>query len=179
MAGEKWAYSLRPCDGCECADTLSLIGAASFLENFAGFLPGEDVLAHCRNQHSPMKYSSWLTEPETRACLAEVRGAPVGYALLCTPDLPVPATPDDIELKRIYLLHRFQGSGIGAALMSWSIETARSLKKRRLLLGVHEGNEKALDFYRQHGFTDAGTRSFQVGQTICSDLILALDLSAR
>lgn len=178
MPGEKWEYALRPC-GAECAETLSLIGAASFLENFAGFLPGEDVLAHCRNQHSPAKYSAWLAAPETRACFAEVRGAPVGYALLCAPDLPVTTTRDDIELKRIYLLHRFQGSGIGAALMNWSIETACSLKKRRLLLGVHEGNEKALVFYRQHGFIDAGTRSFRVGQTICSDLILALDLSAR
>ncbi|HEV2465285.1 MAG TPA: GNAT family N-acetyltransferase [Acidobacteriaceae bacterium] len=179
MAGNKWEYALHPCSGPECAETLSLIGAASFLENFAGFLPGEDVLAHCRNQHSRAKYESWLAASETRACLAEVRGAPVGYALLCAPDLPVRTTPDDIELKRIYLLHRFQGSGVGAALMDWSIGTARALGKRRLILGVHEGNEKALAFYRQHGFTDAGTRSFQVGQTICSDLILALAVSAR
>lgn len=179
MAGNKWEYALHPCSGPGCAETLSLIGAASFLENFAGFLPGEDVLAHCRNQHSRAKYESWLAASESRACLAEVRGAPVGYALLCAPDLPVRTTPDDIELKRIYLLHRFQGSGVGAALMDWSIGTARALGKRRLILGVHEGNEKALAFYRQHGFTDAGTRSFQVGQTICSDLILALAVSAR
>lgn len=173
MAGGKWEYALRPCGDPDCAETLALIGAASFLENFAGFLPGEDVLAHCRKQHSAAKYAAWLAAPETRACLAEVRGAPVGYALLCAPDLPVNTTPGDIELKRIYLLHRFQGSGIGAALMNWSIDTARALGKRRLLLGVHEGNEKALDFYRRHEFVEAGTRAFQVGQTICSDLILA------
>lgn len=172
---DRWEFTLRPC-GPGCEDTLALVGAASFLENFAGFLPGADVLAHCRKQHSAAKYAAWLAQPDTRACLAEVRDSPVGYALLCAPDLPVETKADDIELKRIYLLHRFHGSGAGAALMKWSIETARSIGKRRLLLGVHEGNEKALAFYRRHGFVNAGTRTFQVGQTICSDLILELML---
>ena len=165
-------YSLRACEtGGE--EKLALVGAASFLEAFAGVLPGEDILAHCRNQHSLEKYAALLALKETRACVAELKGAPVGYAMLCPPDLPVATTPDDIELKRIYLLHRFQGTGIGAALMEWSIETAREMGRRRLLLGVHDGNARAIAFYRRHGFEEAGTRTFQVGQTVCSDLILA------
>ncbi|MGC2545173.1 MAG: GNAT family N-acetyltransferase, partial [Silvibacterium sp.] len=159
-------------------ERLALVGAASFLEAFAGFLPGEDVLAHCRNQHSVQKYVKMLADPETRACVAEVKGSPVGYAVICPPDLPVPFGPDDIELKRIYLLHRFQGSGIGAALMNWSVETARSLGKRHLLLGVNAENDKAVAFYLRHGFEHAGTRKFQVGNTICSDFILARKLEA-
>jgi diamine N-acetyltransferase len=92
--------------------------------------------------------------------------------VVCLPDLPVPLGPDDFELKRIYLLHRFQGSGIGAALMEWSLEKARSLGKRRLLLGVNAEN-KAVEFYLRHGFEHAGTRAFQVGNTVCDDFILA------
>lgn len=168
-------YSLRE-RGPECAETLALIGPASFLEAFAGVLEGEDILAHCRNTHSLAKYNGWLAQPETRACLAEVKGAPVGYALLCAPDLPIPTAPDDLELKRIYLLHRFQGAGIGAALMQWSIETARAMNKKRLLLGVHGGNKLAIAFYQRHGFVQVGTRSYQVGRTICSDLIMGIDL---
>ena len=169
-------YSLRECwrerDGLDCAETLALIGPASFLEAFAGVLQGEDILAHCRNQHSVAKYAAWLAEPEARACVAEVKGAPVGYALLLKPDLPLETTADDLELKRIYLLHRFQGAGIGSALMHWSLETAASMGKKRLLLGVHDGNRQAIAFYERHGFRQVGTRSFQVGKTICSDLIL-------
>lgn len=172
---ESVEYSLREC-GLECAETLALVGPASFLEGFAGVLEGEDILAHCRSQHSLAKYAAWLAEPQTRACLAEVKGAPVGYALLCAPDLPIPTEPDDLELKRIYLLHRFQGVGIGSALMRWSIHTARSMAKKRLLLGVHDGNRHAIAFYRRHGFSQVGTRSFQVGKTICSDLILGVTL---
>lgn len=169
-------YSLRE-RGPECAETLALVGPASFLEAFAGVLEGDDILAHCRNTHSLAKYTAWLTQPETRACIAEVKGAPVGYALLCAPDLPIPTTPDDLELKRIYLLHRFQGIGIGAALMRWSIETAGKMGKQRLLLGVHDGNRKAIAFYHRHGFHQVGTRNYQVGNTICSDLVLGTPLA--
>jgi diamine N-acetyltransferase len=169
--GSGFEYSLRPCaPGSE--EKLALVGAASFLEAFAGFLNGEDILAHCRNQHSAAKYAAMLADAETHACLAEVKDAPVGYAVVCPPDLPVPVGPDDFELKRIYLLHRFQGSGIGAALMQWSVEKARSLGKRRLLLGVNAENN-AIAFYRRQGFEDAGTRKFQVGNMLCDDLIMA------
>jgi GNAT superfamily N-acetyltransferase len=175
MAKSTWAYSLHRC-GPGSEEKLALVGAASFLETFAGFLEGEDVLAHCRNQHSAQKYAALLASPETHACVAEVKEAPVGYAILCPPDFPVPTKTEDIELKRIYLLHRFQGSGIGAALMDWSVETAQSLGKQRLLLGVNAGNDNAVAFYLRHGFDHAGTRKFQVGNTLCSDFILARKL---
>ena len=171
MFTTSWEYSLRPC-GPGSEEELALIGAASFLEAFAGFLPGEDVLLHCRNQHSAKKYAAMLAGPETHACIAEVKDAPVGYALVCPPDLPIPVAQEDIELKRIYLLYRFQGSGIGAALMDWSVEKARLMGKRRLLLGVNAENN-AIAFYRRQGFEDAGTRKFQVGHMLCDDLIMA------
>jgi ribosomal protein S18 acetylase RimI-like enzyme len=180
MAESSSHYELRPCapgtPGLE--HELALVGAASFLEAFAGLLNGEDILAHCRTHHSPQKYAALLADPQTRACIAAVKQAPVGYAMLCAPDLPVSTAPGDIELKRIYLLYRFQGEGIGAALMRWSIEIARAMGKRRLLLGVHEGNTRAISFYKRHGFEQAGTRTFQVGSTLCSDLILARKLDS-
>ncbi len=177
--GQAWEFELRVC-GPGDEEKLALVGAASFLEAFAGstFLDGVDVLAHCRNQHSAAKYAAMLADPGTRACLAEVKGAPVGYAVVCPPDLSVPVGPDDMELKRIYLLHRFQGSGIGAALMEWSVKMARQMGMRRLLLGVNDQNDKAVGFYLRQGFEHAGTRSFQVGNTVCSDFILARRLDA-
>lgn len=167
----KWEYSLRVCEQGD-EEKLALVGAASFLEAFAGFLEGEDILVHCRNQHSAAKYAAMLADAETRACVAEMKGAPVGYAVMCPPDIPVAIAPDDIELKRIYLLHRFQGSGIGAALMEWSVATARSRGKRRLLLGVNAENDQAVNFYLRQGFEHAGARKFQVGSMICDDFIL-------
>ncbi len=166
--------ALRPCT-LEDAATLALIGAATFLETFAGFLDGASILAHCRNQHAAAVYAKYLAEPESRAWLGIVQPgeAPVGYSLLTAPDLPLAdLTADDIELKRIYLFSRFQGNGRGQTLLEGPLEAARSMGKRRILLGVNAENAKAIAFYRKHGFAQVGTRTFQVGATLCHDLIL-------
>jgi GNAT superfamily N-acetyltransferase len=169
------ASTLRTC-GPGDEQALALVGAATFLESFAGILHGPDILAHCCHQHAEQKYAAWLASPSARLCLAEVKQAPIGYAVLCPPDLPIALTPTDIELKRIYLLHRFQKLGIGAALLNWSIEQARTLGMRRLLLGVYGGNEAALAFYVRNGFRQIGTRQFLVGATLHDDFVLGLDL---
>jgi ribosomal protein S18 acetylase RimI-like enzyme len=49
---------------------------------------------------------------------------------------------------------------------------------RRLLLGVYAGNERALAFYRKQGFSDLGTRQFNVGGKLYDDLVLARPLAA-
>jgi diamine N-acetyltransferase len=168
-------FTLRTCVlGDEYA--LSLVGAATFLESFAGFLEGEDLLFHCRHQHALEKYLAWLESTQFQLCLAEVKKSPVGYVMLCPPELPIATNPDDIEVKRIYILHRFQGCGIGKALMDWAVQQARAQNKKRLLLGVNAQNEDALAFYARAGFKKIGTRQFLVGSKLNDDYVLARDL---
>lgn len=167
--------ALRECVAND-ARALSLVGAATFLEAFAGVLEGEDILKHCRVQHAVERYAAWLADDAYRLCLAELKSAPVGFAVLSPPDLPLTLTPEDIELKRIYLLHRFQGTGLGRRLMDWSIAQARAMGKRRLLLGVKADNTAALGFYKRVGFERIGERKFLVGSTWCDDYLLALPL---
>jgi len=157
-------------------EALALVGAATFLESFAGLLEGSDILAHCRVQHAVPQYASWLADPECRLCLAELNRAPVGFVVLSPPDLPVAVTKEDIELKRIYLLHRFQGGGLGRRLLEWSAEHARLLNRKRLLLGVKADNTAALAFYDRVGFVRIGERRFLVGSMLCDDYILSLQL---
>lgn len=157
-------------------EALALVGAATFLETFAGLLTGPDILAHCRVQHAVAQYAAWLADPDYRLCLAELDGAPVGFAVLSPPDLPVAVTTDDIELKRIYLLHRFQGEGLGRRLLKWSVSQARLAGKKRLLLGVKADNMAALAFYDRVGFVRIGERKFLVGTMLCDDYILSLAL---
>jgi ribosomal protein S18 acetylase RimI-like enzyme len=157
-------------------DALALVGAATFLETFAGLLTGSDILAHCRVHHAASQYAAWLADAKYRLCLAELKGAPVGFVVLSPPDLPVAVTQDDIELKRIYLLHRFQGGGLGRALLEWSAAQARLMGKKRLLLGVKADNTAALAFYDRVGFVRIGERKFLVGNMWCDDFILSLSL---
>ena len=159
----------------EDAAALALVAQATFLETYAHMIPRADMLAFCGQEHGETRYAAWLAEPAYRIWLAEsaATGAPVGYALVSPPDLPIPTEPGDLELKRIYSLHRLHGSGLGARLMREAIEGATAAGARRLLLGVHSGNERALAFYARQGFVQAGVRKFPVGGQVYDDLVLA------
>lgn len=161
------------------APALSLVAAATFLESYAGQLRGEDILLHCQRHHSSQAYARWLADPTAKCWVVEAdQGqAMVGYQLLAVPDVPVAdLSPTDIELKRLYLLHRFQGGGLGRALVQAAAEWASGAGYRRLLLGVYSQNHAALRFYERMGFVRVGERTFHVGNSDFFDYILGLSL---
>lgn len=169
---------IRPCSAADAA-ALALVGQATFLETYAHVLPAADILFHCEHEHGRARYAAWLDQPdEYRFWGARVsgNGPMVGYVMLGPPDLPVPIGPGDLEIKRIYLLSRFQGGGVGWRLMTTALEAAANLGARRALLGVFGENANAIGFYARQGFTQAGVRKFQVGANTYDDLVLAKDL---
>ena len=156
---------------------LALVGKATFLETYAGVLDVADVLDHCDVEHGAPRYAAWLKTPGYRLWIAEVEGgAPVGYAVLGSVDLPLETSVRDMELKRIYLLHRFHGEGVGRRLMQAALEAATTAGARRLLLGVYDGNHRALAFYARQGFIETGRKPFQVGSRVYDDLVLGRPL---
>ncbi|MFS2003621.1 GNAT family N-acetyltransferase [Duganella sp. CT11-25] len=162
-------------------EALSAVGKASFLEAFAGILDGGDIIAHCERQHAAAVYRDWLDDGGMRIWLAEASpgGAPIGYLVLAPATLPVAAPrADDLEIKRIYLLHRFHGRRVGKRLMDAALADARSRGAGRVLLGVYAENHDALAFYRRCGFAPIGRRTFRVGETDYDDVMLALELTA-
>ncbi len=172
------AVALRPCR-LEDAEALALVGAATFLEAFAGVLPGDAILAHAARHHIPAVYTKYLADHRVQTWLAvmENGGAPVGYSMLTPPDLPLQdLTPEDVELKRIYLFSKFQGSGIGQQLMDVAVNAARNRGASRLLLGVYAKNWRALRFYERNHFRRIGVRTFTVGTLVCDDYILGRNL---
>jgi GNAT superfamily N-acetyltransferase len=171
-------WHVRAASG-EDIERLALIGSATFLETFAGVLEGGAIVAHCLREHSPAAYRGQF---DRGACawLAESGegGAPIGFALLGLTDLPGsdPAGAD-LELKRIYTLSRFHGSGVGSELMHRAVECAREKGAGRLLLGVYAGNRRALAFYAKQGFERIADRRFRVGDRDYDDIVFARSLN--
>ena len=155
---------------------LALVGQATFLETFSGVIDGAAIIAHCARAHSVAQYAQWLEDSDTAIWLVEVApgNAPVGFMVVTGPDLPMADPSSDLEIKRIYLLSRFQGGGIGKRLLGHATAQAKSVGAARLLLGVYSGNAPALGFYRQQGFTNLTTRQFTVGGQIYDDYVLSL-----
>ena len=159
-------------------EALALVGQATFLETFSGKLDGAAIVEHCRRAHSAAHYRDWLDDARSALWLAEASpgDAPVGYSVVAPPDLPSADLSCDLELKRIYLLGRYQGSGIGRRLLAAAIEHASLLGAPRLLLGVYAGNDSAIRFYRRQGFTHLTDRKFTVGGQAYDDHVMSLVL---
>ncbi|MDR0182025.1 GNAT family N-acetyltransferase [Lysobacter arvi] len=157
---------------------LSLVGQATFLETFSGVLDGGAILEHCRKAHSPSYYVQWLDDSHSAVWLASaVPGeAPVGYVVVTKPDLPGADPARDLELKRIYLLGRYQGGGLGKRLLGHAVEHAKQVGAARLLLGVYAQNHSAIAFYTKQGFTHFADRQFVVGGTAYDDHVMSLEL---
>lgn len=173
-------HLIRPAIASD-AEALALVAQATFLETFAGVLEGHDIVAHCAREHTAARYATWLARPDAALWLAEAApgAAPVGYAMVGPPDLPVPdPRPTDQELKRIYILSRFHGTGLGRALLAAACETTQTRHGTRLLLGVYAGNTRALAFYARAGFRPVAERQFRVGARTYDDRVLALELGA-
>lgn len=172
------SFTIRPAvAGDACA--LATVAAATFVETYAGIVDGRDIVYHCQTTHAAGAYERLLGDPTRRLFLAEIDAgrAPIGFLLMGPPDLPVETGPDDMELTRIYALHRFHGGGLGQALMDTAIATAREAGAKRLLLAVYSRNSRALAFYGRNGFKQVGTRVFHVGDNGYDDFVLAKDLA--
>jgi ribosomal protein S18 acetylase RimI-like enzyme len=170
--------NLRICNPGD-ENTLSLLGQSTFLESFAGLLDGNDILGHCASQHSSIVYRGWLEHANTKTWVAEIEpgNAPVGYLVLVPPILPIADSQvDDIEIKRLYLLHPFRGIGIGKRLMAEALIDARNRNCRRVLLEVYAGNTGAIAFYQKLGFVNVGQRSFKVINNYYEHITMALTL---
>lgn len=164
--------------GPDDAAALALVGAATFLETYAHMIGIADMIAHVGDKNSVQAWCGFATDPGCAAWIAEMpeTSAPVGYALLTPPDLPVAPKVEDVELRRIYFLSKWHGQGLGRRLIEQAIGYARAMGKRRLLIGVYSENEAAIGFYRRMGCGLVGTRRFQVGDATFDDLIFGMDL---
>jgi ribosomal protein S18 acetylase RimI-like enzyme len=166
--------------GVDDAGALSLVARATFLETYAHMIRVGDMLAHARTLNDEGYFARWAAHGETALWLAETQpwGAPIGYAALTTPDLPVQTGPGDVELRRIYVLSRFHKTGTGARLMQAACAEAAARGKARVLLGTNKHNATALRFYERSGFAIVGERTFKVGETLYDDFVLARPIQA-
>ena len=170
--------TIRPCTPAD-ADSLGLVGAATFLETFAGVLDGQAVVAHCAQAHDPARYVQllglgcriWIAEAEPDRC-------PIGYVVVGPSLLPI-ARPGELDIKRIYVLSRWHGQGVGEALMEKAVAYARADHQDRLIVGVYIGNARAQAFYERWGYAKIGERTFSVGPKQYEDYVYALPLALK
>lgn len=100
-------------------------------------------------------YEAWLAEPDAFVLVAELRGEPVGYALVRIVDGFHSFGPDERigSVETMSVLREARGRGVGSALMDAVERELAEVGVGRLKLAVVEGNEEASRFYAGRGLS--------------------------
>jgi ribosomal protein S18 acetylase RimI-like enzyme len=87
-----------------------------------------------------------------------------------------PVAQGAAELKQLYVLSPWKGTGIAQALMDWVIATARADGASHLVLSVYSDNHRAQRFYARYGMAEIGSNLFMVGEQADDDRIYCVAL---
>ena len=147
----------------------------SFCDTFAHLYRDEDLQAFL-GKFTPEAWAAEVESPDYTFRLAEADGEPVGYAKIGPSTLPVEQAGPAVELRQLYILKDWHGSGIARMLMDWALAEARRRGVRELLLTVYTDNHRAKRFYERYGFEEVGPYAFMVGEQADEDIIMRLRL---
>lgn len=155
------------------AETLSALAAQTFTETFGHLYPPEDLQAFVLDNYAVEKQVRILAHPDYAVWLLEHDGVAVGHAAAGPCGLPhAEVAPGDGELKRLYVLGKFQNGGWGGRLFETALQWLLRDGPRTLWIGVWSENHGAQRFYGRHGFEYAGDYHFVVGNTRDHEFVL-------
>ena len=151
----------------------------TFTEAFGHLYPERDLRYFIDGSYSVQRQQVILSTPGYAVWLLEHEGVAVGHAAAGPCGLPHPdVRPEDGELKRLYVLAAFQGSGWGGRLFEAALDWLLADGPRTLWVGVWSENLGAQRFYARYGFVKVGTHEFPVGRVIDREFTLRRDAAA-
>jgi len=100
-----------------------------------------------------LQYAEWLSGPDAFILIAELGGAPVGYAMVHlragSPTWPTSERAGEVETLSVHPDER--GRGIGTVLLGAVEDELAGLGVDELSLHVVSNNHQAMTFYERHG----------------------------
>lgn len=164
-----------PSDGAAVAELFN----HSFCDTFAHLYRPEDLDAFLAGS-TPEAWAEEIGEEGVEVRLAEAGWDAVAFAKMGPLSLPIEdAEPGALELRSLYVLGPWHGSGIARALMEWVLGRARAREAPALYLSVYVDNDRARRFYEGYGFRFVKPYAFMVGEQADEDHILRLGLKEQ
>lgn len=161
-----------PADG----PALAAMGRRCFIETFGAHFPPDDLTAHLERMFGPGGLPAELANGSVRLMMAEEDDAIAGYLKLVPMTLPVDHPAGALEIKQLYVLRPWQGTGVAPALMDWAVGEGRAAGAPALFLSVWSEGARAIAFYRRRGFDFVGHAPFVLGSRTYRDPVMRLDL---
>jgi ribosomal protein S18 acetylase RimI-like enzyme len=154
---------------------LSELAKSTYASAFGHSLNPTDLAAHLENNLSESCFEEFLDEDTI--LVAEREGRLIGFiqiGVVWSESDDDDFSPEDAELRRVYVLAEFQGQGIGRKLIDAAFAEPRFAAARDIYLDVWEDNPRAQKLYESYGFRAIGKRPFEVksGTKTGFDLIM-------
>lgn len=153
------------------AELISDLSVVTFIQTYRGTCPDGDLNDFMDKYFNEDLIRTELEDENDFYFIAFADGFPAGYMRLKEEydEFPLSEKCKAIHLKRIYVLKEYQSKKVGAALMSFALQFSADKNFELLWLGVWEGNEKAVSFYKKWDFKNIKPYTFHVGNTIHTD----------
>lgn len=170
---------LRPATAADAAP-LARLATDSFVAAFAHLYSAADLAAFLAEHKSEAALAALVADPDGRLQIAERDGTMIAYCKIgfhCSwPDHARGARV--MEFKQLYAAAEATGSGVGTALMDWAMTEFATQGADEVQLSVWSGNHGAQRFYARYGFEKVADVTFQVGEQIDEEYLLARQFGA-
>jgi ribosomal protein S18 acetylase RimI-like enzyme len=154
-------------------DTLLQYSKKTFYEFFSHLNDPLHFEAYVAVAFTPEKMLSELADPNSEFYFAVIEDDIAGYIKLNFNSTQNEFKDENgLEVERIYVSGEHHGKHIGRQLLNFAIERGIQLQKDFIWLGVWEHNQKAIGFYRAHGFEVCGSHDFILGEDRQTDLLM-------
>ncbi len=158
------------------APALSALCERTFRDTYSEMNTVDDMNSYVATCFTPAAQRDEILDPRRRVVVACIGEELIGYYILAKNSPKFSVAEPALELSRLYIDVRHQGSRLGHTMMQHSIALARSEGFKTIWLGVWEKNERAIAFYKKWLFKPIGEQIFQLGSDPQRDLVLAHSL---
>ena len=143
----------------------------------------EEIAEFVETSLTAQAFADLMAQGARITLVRDIAGPETRLAAYC---LTEPRAPEDIQgfsagacyLSKLYSDPDWHGTGVAGALLDYALEDAvAAWGATSVLLGTNRENQRAIRFYRHHGFRKCGQRTFNVGGRAHHDYVFVRDLT--
>ncbi len=154
-------------------ELLQQISKQTFMETYSTGNTVKNMNRYLEEEFSIENLASELNDENAAFYFARYDSKIVGYLKVNFGDSQTELhDKNTLEIQRIYVSKKFQGSGIGKSLYKKAIKIAQEKEVEFVWLGVWEENPKAIRFYEKVGFEAFDKHIFVLGDEEQTDIMM-------
>ena len=162
---------------------LAGLAKLTFIQSHGNSAAPADINTYVTEKYNQDVLKTELQDPRNIYHILYYNDRAAGYSkiILDTPFENSPAK-NITKLERLYLLKEFYNLNLGSALFEFLINLIKENNQLGIWLFVWKENQRAVNFYKKHGFSIIGSHDFKISESHTNpnhQMFLRFDLEPR